>query len=395
MKTAKRLQTVSEYYFSKKLAEVRQMLGEGKPVINMGIGNPDLPPPPLAVRAMQEALSEPHAHQYQSYRGIPELRRAMAAFYREHFKVELNDATEILPLMGAKEGIMHISMAFLNEGDEVLIPDPGYATYTSVTRLVQAVPRYYTLEAENGWLPDIKTLEKENPDKVKLMWLSYPHMPTGAKASEAAFEKLVAFAKKHHIILVNDNPYSFILNEEPLSMMKLEGAKAVGMELNSLSKSFNMAGWRVGMLTGSAPHIDAVLKVKSNMDSGMFYPLQKGAVAALQSHKDWFRELNSIYRKRRTGIFQLAFLLGCTYDTGAAGMFVWAKLPGMLTSEAFSDTLLHEKHIFVTPGTVFGSKGEGYVRFSLCVPEAQIKEAIARVQTGKPDDFSGINNSAI
>lgn len=377
---AERLHRVEEYYFSKKLREVRQMLAAGKPVINIGIGSPDLSPPPEVIRAMQEAVSEPGAHQYQNYQGIPELRQAMAGFYRNNFDVDLDPHTEILPLMGSKEGIMHISLAFLNEDDEVLIPDPGYATYTSVTRLVQAVPVYYDLKAENGWLPDLEILEKADLSRVKLMWISYPHMPTGAKASEAYFEKLIAFAKAHHIVLVNDNPYSFVLNEDPLSILKTEGAKAVCIELNSLSKTFNMAGWRVGMVAGSAAHIHAVLRVKSNMDSGMFYPLQKGAVTALNSSRAWFEKLNAVYRKRRDLVFQLASALGCSYDAGTAGMFVWARLPdGIASATQFADALLHEKHIFATPGTVFGRNGEGYVRFSLCIPEEKIEAAIARI----------------
>ncbi|MCB0374865.1 MAG: aminotransferase class I/II-fold pyridoxal phosphate-dependent enzyme [Sinomicrobium sp.] len=380
IETAKRLHSVKEYYFSEKLREVREMIARGEPVINIGIGSPDLPPPPQAVEAMQDAVSEAGAHRYQSYQGIPELRRAMADFYRDKFGVELDFNTEVLPLMGSKEGIMHISLAFLNAGDEVLIPDPGYATYTSVTRLVQAVPRYYALKAENGWLPDIDALEKENLSGVKLMWISYPHMPTGARASGAFLEKLVAFAKAHRILLVNDNPYSFVLNDASLSLLKIENAKPVCLELNSLSKTFNMAGWRIGMVSGDAAHIDAVLRVKSNMDSGMFYPLQQGAIAALNAGEAWFREINAVYEKRRALVFTLASALECRYDTNTAGLFVWAKLPpGIPSSEAFAEKLLHEKHIFVVPGMVFGKNGEGYVRFSLCASEAVIKEAIARI----------------
>lgn len=358
------------------------MIAEGKPVINIGIGSPDLLPPQEVIEAMQQATSVSGAHQYQSYQGIPELRKAIAGFYETHFDVVLDPNIEILPLMGSKEGIMHISLAFLNEGDEVLIPNPGYATYTSVTRLVHAVPRYYDLTAENNWLPDIDRLEKENLSHVKLMWISYPHMPTGAKASRAYFERLVAFAKAHHILIVNDNPYSFVLNDHPLSLLAAKDAKTVGLELNSLSKTFNMAGWRIGMVLGSAAHINAVLKVKSNMDSGMFYPLQQGAVTALNSSKEWFKALHTVYEKRKALVCELVTALGCTYTTDSSGIFVWAKLPDTIASaEKFTDDLLYEKHIFATPGTVFGSNGEGYVRFSLCISEENIKEAIARVRT--------------
>ena len=378
---AKRLHTVEEYYFSKKLRIVRQMIAEGKPVINIGIGSPDLLPPQEVIEAMQQATSVSGAHQYQSYQGVPELRKAMADFYETHFDVVLDSNTEILPLMGSKEGIMHISLAFLNEGDEVLIPDPGYATYTSVTRLVHAVPRYYDLTAENNWLPDIDRLEKENLSHVKLMWISYPHMPTGAKASKAYFERLVAFAKAHRILIVNDNPYSFVLNDHPLSLLAARDAKTVCLELNSLSKTFNMAGWRIGMVLGNAAHINAVLKVKSNMDSGMFYPLQQGAVTALNSSKEWFKMLHTVYEKRKVLVCELVTALGCTYASDTSGIFVWAKLPDTIASaEKFTDDLLYEKHIFATPGTVFGSNGEGYVRFSLCISEENIKEAIARVR---------------
>lgn len=379
MEVAKRLHTVEEYYFSKKLREVRGLMAAGKPIINMGIGSPDLVPAPQVIEAMQSAALEAGAHQYQSYQGIPELRQGIADFYKKHFKVTVNADAEVLPLMGSKEGIMHISMAFLNEGDEVLIPNPGYPTYSSVTKLVLAKPVYYNLQAETNWFPDIEALEKRDLSKVKIMWLSYPHMPTGAKATTEMFERLVAFAKKHQILLVNDNPYSFVLNEEQLSILTVAGAKDVAVELNSLSKSFNMAGWRVGMVLGSEEHILAILKVKSNMDSGMFYSVQKGAVAALKLEKEWFNKLNTIYTKRKKLILELVEKLGCTYDRDAVGMFVWCKLPaGVTSSEAFIDSILYEKDLFITPGTIFGDKGEGYIRFSLCVPEEKIQEAISR-----------------
>lgn len=380
METAKRLHTVEEYYFSKKLREVAQLMAQGKPVINMGIGSPDMAPAPEVLEALSRSLTDPKAHQYQSYQGLPELRQAIAAFYNEYFSVKVNSNTEILPLMGSKEGILHISMAFLNEGDEVLIPNPGYPTYTSVTNLVQATPVYYDLVADNNWLPDINALEKRDLSKVKIMWLGYPHMPTGAKANKQLFIDLVAFAKRNNILLVNDNPYSFVLNEDQLSILSIEGAKDIALELNSLSKTFNMAGWRVGMMLGNEENINAVLKVKSNMDSGMFYGIQKGAIKALQSSADWYKNLNRIYKRRRDLIFKLADKLNCSYDKNAVGMFVWAKLPGGInSSEKFIDDILNEKSIFITPGTIFGSKGEGYIRFSLCVSEDKIKEAIKRL----------------
>lgn len=377
--TAKRLDTVAEYYFSSKLREVGKLMSEGKSIINMGIGSPDLSPSKAVIEAVAAAIQNENGHGYQSYQGLPELRKGMADFYKDQFGVEVNPNNEILPLMGSKEGIMHISLAFLNEGDHVLIPNPGYPTYTSVTNLVQAVPVYYDLKEENGWEPDFEALEKLDLSKVKIMWLGYPHMPTGARGSLALFEKLVAFAKKHNILLINDNPYSFVLNDNPMSLLQVEGAKDVALELNSLSKTFNMAGWRVGMVLGNAEIIDAVLKVKSNMDSGMFYGIQKGAVAALNCDKSWFEDQNKIYRRRRELTEKLAEKLGCKVYKEGVGLFVWAKLPeGITSAEKFIDEILYEKHIFITPGTIFGSNGEGYIRFSLCVKEEKVQEAIDR-----------------
>lgn len=377
--TAKRLDTVEEYYFSSKLREVRQLMSEGKSIINMGIGSPDLSPSKAVIEAVAAAIQDENGHGYQSYQGLPELRKGMADFYQNQFGVELNPNNEILPLMGSKEGIMHISLAFLNEGDHVLIPNPGYPTYTSVTNLVGAVPVYYDLKEENAWEPDFEALEKLDLSKVKIMWLGYPHMPTGARGSLALFEKLVAFAKKHNILLINDNPYSFVLNDNPMSLLQVEGAKEVALELNSLSKTFNMAGWRVGMVLGNPEIIDAVLKVKSNMDSGMFYGIQKGAIAALNCDKSWFEDQNKIYRRRRELTEKLAEKLGCEVYKEGVGLFVWAKLPeGIESAEKFIDEILYEKHIFITPGTIFGSNGEGYIRFSLCVKEEKVQEAIDR-----------------
>ena len=379
MITADRLNTVQEYYFSKKLREVRGLMAQGKPIINMGIGSPDLAPSPQVLETLRDSIIEAGAHQYQSYQGLPQLREAIADFYQQKFEVSVDANTEILPLMGAKEGIMRISMAFLNEGDEVLLPNPGYPTYASVTNLVGGKAITYDLKAENGWFPDLEHLAKKDLSKVKLMWISYPHMPTGATATKEQLESLVDFAKENEILLVNDNPYSFVLSNNPTSILSIEGAKDCTLELNSLSKTFNMAGWRVGMLLGSEEHINAVLKVKSNMDSGMFYGIQKGAIAALQSGPEWFEELDKVYSKRRELMFRLADKLGCTYDKNAVGMFVWCKLPeGAKSSEEFIDGVLHDKDIFIAPGTIFGSNGEGYIRFSLCVSEEKIKEAIER-----------------
>ncbi len=377
IQTAHRLNTVEEYYFSAKLREVRGLMAAGHPVINMGIGSPDLPPDPAVIAAITSAMHDAAAHQYQSYQGLPELRRAMAGFYDTQFGVTVDPDTEILPLMGSKEGILHISMAFLNEGDEVLIPNPGYPTYTSVTNLVGAKPVFYDLTESQQWQPDFTALEALDLSKVKLMWVNYPHMPTGANGSPELLARLVAFAKKHSILLVNDNPYSFVLNDNPLSLLATEGAQDVALELNSLSKTFNLSGWRVGMVLGKKDFIDAVLKVKSNMDSGMFYGIQKGAVAALQSGADWFAAQNEVYGRRRELIHQLADKIGCTYDRSATGLFVWAK-PAGTDAEALVDELLYEKHIFITPGKIFGSNGNNYIRFSLCLPEAKITEALAR-----------------
>jgi len=378
--TANRLNGVQEYYFSRKLREVRQMLSEGKPVINMGVGSPDLTPDNKVIEAMNRAMLDQKAHEYQSYQGLPELRSGMARVYEESFGVNLEAATEILPLIGSKEGIMHISLAFLNEGDEVLIPNPGYPTYASVTELVQAKAVFYDLTAEANWQPNFEQLESLDLTRVKLMWVSYPHMPTGANGTLELFEKLIAFGRKHQILIVNDNPYSFVLNDNPSSILHVDGAKEVALELNSLSKTFNMAGWRVGMVLGAAHYIEAILKVKSNMDSGMFYGIQKGAIEALKLGKEWFDGQNSIYAKRRNLIFQLAQKLNCTVNKNSVGLFVWAKLPDEIrSSEEFINNLLIEKNIFITPGTIFGSQGEGYIRFSLCVPEEIIIEAISRI----------------
>jgi aspartate/methionine/tyrosine aminotransferase len=379
IEVADRLQSVSEYYFSMKLREVQQLVSQGKPIINMGIGSPDLQPHPTVVTALQNSLNDTKAHQYQSYQGIPELRQQIATFYKNNYEVTLNSTSEILPLMGSKEGIMHISLAFLNPGDGVLIPNPGYPTYESVAKIVQAKPVFYNLTEENNWFPDFEKLEKLDLSNVKLMWINYPNMPTGAKATKSDFEKIVDFGKKHNILIVNDNPYSFVLNDNPISILKTPNSDGFVLELNSLSKTCNMSGWRVGMVLGNASLISAILKVKSNMDSGMFYPVQKGAIAAMQVNKNWYEEQNEIYKTRRDLIFKIADKLNCLYDKGTAGLFVWAKIPNDKTPEEIVDYLLYEKNIFITPGSIFGTNGKNYIRFSLCVTKEVIQEALERV----------------
>ena len=379
IEVANRLKNVEEYYFSKKLREVALLKSQGKPIINLGIGSPDLEPPFKATMLLKDSLEDEGANKYQSYQGLPELRDEIANFYKKHYKVNLSGQTEVLPLLGSKEGIMHISMAFLNAGDAVLVPNPGYPTYAAVTKLLEAKPILYDLKEDNNWQPDFIALERLDLSKVKIMWVNYPHMPTGANATNKFYDEVIAFGRRHNILIVNDNPYSFILNEKPISIMRYNNAKDVCLELNSLSKTFNMAGWRVGMLVGSYDHVNAVLRVKSNMDSGMFYGIQKGAIEALKCSDMWFVSLNSVYQQRRELIWKLAEGLNCTYDKDATGLFVWAKLPPHIKSEEFTDLVLKEHSIFMTPGTVFGSNGEGYVRFSLCAPEDVIKEAISRV----------------
>jgi len=378
LKPANRLHKTEEYYFSKKLKEVRALEAMGHSIVNMGIGSPDIAPPVTVVEALNKALKDPKAHQYQGYVGIPELRDAISSFYKKHYNVPLDATTEVLPLIGSKEGIMHISMAFLNPGDKVLIPNPGYPTYSAVTKLIGAVPVLYDLDKENHWLPDLEMLQKQDLRQVKIMWVNYPHMPTGATAKQGFFEKLIAFAKTNDILIVNDNPYSFILNKDPMSILSVDGAKEVALELNSLSKSFNMAGWRVGMVMGNKTYINHILKVKSNIDSGMFYGIQQGAIAALRLDASWFVSLNKIYERRRDLMYRFVKRLGCTYEKNAVGLFVWAKLPEGINAEIFINKVLHEKHVFVTPGTIFGSKGKRYIRLSLCVTEDQILKAIER-----------------
>jgi len=380
---AERLRSVTEYYFSKKLREVAALRKQGKSIINMAIGSPDLPPPAKVIEALNSAAKTADAHQYQSYQGIPELREAIADFYQKYYRVTLDPNHEILPLMGSKEGIMHISMAFLNKGDGVLIPNPGYPSYASVGNLMEARVITYDLNDSNNWRPNYEELEKQDLSRVKIMWLNYPHMPTGAIATKNDFKEAIAFAKKHDILIVNDNPYSFVLNDKPQSILEVDGAKDVAIELNSLSKTFNMAGWRVGMVVGDPSIIKTILQVKSNMDSGMFLGIQKGAIAALQSPNNWFEELNETYVKRRKIVWQIFDALQCSYNKKSPGLFVWAKLPKGKNSIEFIDQLLHEKEVFIAPGTIFGNNGEGYIRASLCVSETLLMEVLNRLSTVK------------
>ena len=376
MEGAKRMDNFSEYYFSKKLKEIQALGESGKSIINLGIGNPDLMPPPEASRHFNESIGNRTAHGYQPYNGIKPLRDAIASFSRKYYQVELDSEDEILPLMGSKEGITHISLAFLNPGDEVLIPELGYPTYTSVTKMVGANPVVYPFKS--GAEPDWDFLESLDYTKVKLMWVNYPHMPTGASGSSEFFQRLINLARDKGHLLVNDNPYSFILNDEPRSVFSLEGSKDVCLELNSLSKSFNMAGWRVGWVSGNKDHLKHILAIKSNMDSGMFYPIQKAAAEVLSLGNSWFDDLNSVYRSRKNVARQLLSVLGCGDDESQSGMFVWSKLKEG-DSEKFVDHVLKTHHIFLTPGHIFGEKGRDHIRISLCNPVEVFEKAIARI----------------
>ncbi|GGE26436.1 pyridoxal phosphate-dependent aminotransferase [Psychroflexus planctonicus] len=377
---SKRLAQTEEYYFSKKLKEVKALKEAGKPIINLGIGSPDLSPPKAVFQNFETALQETQAFQYQAYRGIDELRNAMSNFYKIHYAVQLDAEDEILPLMGSKEGIMLTSMAFLNEGDEVLIPNPGYPTYAAVTKLLNCVPNYYALSGDKNWHPDLAELQKKDLSKVKMMWVNYPNMPTGADADRSQLQEIINFAIQHDILLVNDNPYSMILTENPFSIFQLTNAKKIALELNSMSKSFNLAGFRVGFLAGKSDFISAVLKVKSNMDSGMFFPIQQTASKVLKLDRTWFEELNTVYRKRREWVWKIADQLNLDYDKNSTGLFVWAKQKEAKKAADLADQLLYEANLFVTPGHIFGSQGEAYLRFSLCVVIDDLKTSLERVQ---------------
>jgi aspartate/methionine/tyrosine aminotransferase len=399
MQTAKRLEGIGEYYFSQKLREIDELNKLGKNIINLGIGSPDLPPHPDVIKVLQDESAKPNVHAYQSYKGSPVLRKAMSNWYKTWYNVDLNTDTEILPLIGSKEGIMHICMTYLNEGDFVLVPNPGYPTYRSAVKLAGGVCIDYDLKDENNFKPDFNEIEKtlvslnsgagagiasltggSRKGALKLMFVNYPQMPTGQLPSNDLFAKLVAFGKKHNILIVHDNPYSFILNEYPKSLLSVEGAKDVVLELNSLSKSQNMAGWRVGMLCGAGERIDEVLRFKSNMDSGMFLPVQLAAAKALSLGNDWYDEVNAVYRTRREKVFKLLNLLNCSFSKEQVGMFVWAKIPSKYkTGYELSDELLYKSNVFITPGGIFGNTGDGYVRVSLCSTGEKLEEAIVRI----------------
>jgi LL-diaminopimelate aminotransferase len=387
MQTSKRLEGIGEYYFSQKLREIDELNKQGKNVINLGIGSPDLPPHADVVKTLQEESAKPNVHAYQSYKGSPVLRKAISDWYKKWYDVELNPDTEIMPLLGSKEGIMHICMTYLNAGDKVLVPNPGYPTYRSAVKLAGGECVDYDLTEANNWEPDFDALDKlvAAGGTYKLMWINYPQMPTGQLPSANLFEKIVAFGKKHNILICHDNPYSFILNDAPASILKVPGAKEVAIELNSLSKSHNMAGWRVGVMSGAKERIDEVLRFKSNMDSGMFLPAQLAAAKALQLPQSWYNEVNAIYKKRREKVFDLLDLLQCVYDKNQAGMFVWAKIPaGYKTGYELSDEVLYGTGVFITPGGIFGKAGDGYIRVSLCSPEEKFAESIKRIKEFKP-----------
>ena len=382
IKPADRISNVSEYYFSKKLKEIAKLNAEGKDIISLGIGSPDMPPSEQTIEALCDDARKADAHGYQSYIGIPELRQAFAAFYKKNFSVELNPANEIQPLMGSKEGVMHISLAFLNKGDEVLVPNPGYPTYSSVSNIVEAKIINYDLDENNGWQPDFEKLEAMDLSRVKLMWVNYPNMPTGARATKELFEKLVDFGRRHNIIIVNDNPYSFILNNEKLSILSIPGAKDICIELNSLSKSHNMPGWRMAMVASNPQFIEWILRIKSNMDSGMFRPMQKAAVAAMSNDDEWHEKHNiELYAKRRALAEEIMTTLGCSFDKDQVGMFLWGKIPSKYESSAeLADRVLYDARVFITPGFIFGSNGEKYVRISLCSKEDNLQNALDRIK---------------
>jgi LL-diaminopimelate aminotransferase len=380
---AKRLSGIGEYYFSQKLREIDQLNQAGKQIINLGIGSPDLPPHTSVIETLQVESAKLNNHAYQSYKGSPILRNAIAKWYNDWYHVSLNPDTEILPLIGSKEGIMHICMTYLNEGDKVLIPNPGYPTYASAVKLAGAIPVTFDLSENNDWEPNFSDLENMDLTGIKMMWVNYPQMPTGKLPTNELFAKIIQFGIKHQILICHDNPYSFILNENPKSILSIPGAKEVAIELNSLSKSQNMAGWRVGMLCASKDKIDDILTFKSNMDSGMFLPIQLAAAKALSLGKEWYDGVNAIYAKRREKVFQLLDLLQCDYEKNQAGMFVWAKIPNTFKDGyALSDQVLYNSQVFITPGGIFGSAGNDFIRVSLCATEEKFLAAIKRIENG-------------
>ena len=381
METSKRLEGIGEYYFSQKLREIDELNKQGKNIINLGIGSPDQPPHPDVIKTLQDESAKPNVHAYQSYKGSPVLRKAMSEWYKKWYNGDLDPDTEILPLIGSKEGIMHICMTYLNKGDEVLVPNPGYPTYRSAVTLAGGKCKEYKLREKNNYEPDFEKLSEKSLKKVKLMFVNYPQMPTGQLPSKELFEKLVVFGKENNILIIHDNPYSFILNENPMSLLSVEGAKDCVIELNSLSKSQNMAGWRVGMLCGAKERIEEVLRFKSNMDSGMFLPVQLAAAKALNLGKEWYDEVNKVYRERREKVFELLDLLKCKFSKEQAGMFVWAKIPSKYkTGFELSDDVLYNSNVFIIPGGIFGDSGDKYVRVSLCAPVEKFEEAIKRLR---------------
>lgn len=383
IEAAGRLNEVKEYYFSGKLRQLAQMRSDGKDIINLGIGNPDLSPSSITIDHIVNCLNSDEAvHGYQPYRGTPELVFEMKSWYKRTYQLEQTHHFDLVPLMGSKEGIMHISMAFLNKGDKILIPDPGYPAYSAVARLLEAEAITYSLNEENNWQPDFQELKEiVKEQQIKMMWINYPHMPTGTKAKYSVLSEIVNFCRSHQILLVHDNPYSLILNDKPLSIFCIPKAEEVAIELNSLSKSHNMAGWRVGMLVGRSDYVDTIMKVKTNFDSGMFKAVQKGAIGALQNDNRWHQFQNDIYRKRRNIAFRILDKLNCTYTKDIAGMFVWAKIPEQYKNgEGLSDFILQTTDVFITPGFIFGKEGERYIRISLCVSEQRLTEALVRIQ---------------
>ena len=382
IQTADKLTQVKTYYFASKLKEIAALNASGQDIINLGIGSPDMAPPEKVIQMLTQSLSLPKAHQYQSYYGLSELRAAFADFYSQHFKVNLDFRDEVLPLIGSKEGVMHIAMSFLNAGDEVLVPNPGYPAYKMTTLLAGGVPLYYDLKASTDWKPDFEALNKLDLSKVKLMWVNYPNMPTGQRGNKVLFEQLVAFGKKHQILICHDNPYAFILNDQPLSILSVPGAMDTCLELTSLSKSFNMAGWRVGAVLGAARYLKSIIKFKSNMDSGMFLPIQYAAAEALRSEVSWFNGLNKRYEKRRVLAWKIYDVLSVSYNKDSAGLFVWGKVSNK-SGEAWSEALLNQARVFVTPGFIFGDNGADYLRISLCTPLERMEKALERIVSAK------------
>ena len=377
---ARRTKLVSEYYFSKKLKEVAEMNERGLNVISLGVGSPDLPPSEEAIDILCQSTHQADTHGYQPYVGIPELRRAFADWYKNWYGVDLNPNTEIQPLIGSKEGILHVSLTFLNPGDSVLVPNPGYPTYSSVSNLVEAKIIPYDLKEENQWQPDFDALEKTDLSQVKLMWVNYPHMPTGAPATKELYQRIVDFGRKHNIVICNDNPYSFILNEHPMSILEIEGAKDICIEMNSLSKSQNMPGWRIAMLASNPQFVQWILKVKSNIDNGQFKPMMLAAAKALQAPKEWYDGMNNVYRRRRKIAEKIMETLDCRFDPKQSGMFLWGKIPSKYkSSEALADEILYKARVFIVPGFIFGSNGNNFIRISLCCKDEQLQEALERV----------------